>query len=49
VLDAEASRLRKGKLVGQAGNKSDFYIPHGWNAKTRKLDMRSVRFKRIAE
>jgi len=42
ALDAEASRHMKGKLVNRSRSKSDVYTPHGWDAKTGKLDMRTV-------
>ena len=43
ALDAAATPLRKGKMATRKdGPSSDLCVPHGWNAKTGALDMRSV-------
>lgn len=42
-LDAKATALYKGKLIKRRGRAdSDLYVPHGFNADRRELDMRSI-------
>ena len=43
ALDAAATPLRKGEMSKRAGrHNGDLYTPHGFSAKTGKLDMRSI-------